>query len=109
MLLSLEVSHSVVRFDIIILFSSPSPDGRQVVAVAASRGVEVDEPDVRALEHAAPEVPGVQGDDLLVIVVDAEVVIVVIPGLIILFPVPLMRVVSVVSIEIILLPGLLIF
>ena len=71
------------------------------MAVAAPWGIKVDEPNVRALEDAAPEVPGVQGHDLLVIIVDTEIVIVIIPGLIVLFSVPL-RITIVVTIDVIL-------
>ena len=83
------------------LFDSPSPNRRQIMAVAAPWGIKVDEPNVRALEDAAPEVPGVQGHDLLVIIVDTEIVIVIIPGLVILLPVPL-GVTIIVAIEVIL-------
>ena len=71
------------------------------MAVAAPWGIKVDEPNVRALEDAAPEIPGVQGHDLLVIIVDTEIVIVIIPGLVILLPVPL-GVTIIVAIEVIL-------
>ena len=83
------------------LFDSPSPNRRQIMAVAAPWGIKVDEPNVGALEDAAPEVPGVQGHDLLVIIVDTEIVIVIIPGLVILLPVPL-GVTIIVAIEVIL-------
>ncbi len=62
----------------------PAPGWRQLVAVAALRAVEVDEPDgpADALAYAAAEVVVVHGDDLGVVVVQAEVVVVVAPGLV---------------------------
>ena len=61
----------------------PAPGGRQLVAVAALRAVEVDEPDGAVVEPDAPaEVVVVHGDDLRVVVVQAEVVVVVVPRLV---------------------------
>lgn len=40
-----------------VVFFSPSPNRREVMTVTAPWRVKVDEPNVRTLEDAAPEVP----------------------------------------------------